>query len=182
MATVQSEAQKGKKELIIVGTSHGEILQMQVTPNNSVIFHAETKYKVAEGHAVMSICGDRSSDTFLVGTSNNYILHFRMQDHKLPILNRTHASVFSQTVNSIVVLKGGKSNFYAAGLANGLVRIFDCQDCHHLVDIQAHSRAINAMAPHSDLPIFATVGDDTMVNVWSLDVDGQQAVKDVKLI
>jgi len=72
----------------------------------------------------------------MAGTSTNYILHFKLEDEKVPTVKRTHASVFSQTVNCIALVKGSPVlNYYVAGLANGLIRMFDCEEGHHIADI-----------------------------------------------
>ena len=69
-------------------------------------------------------------------------------------------------MNSISVVKTENGNYYATALSNGLVKLFNCSSGAHLVDIQAHSRSINAIISHPEKPIFATVSDDTLVNLW----------------
>ena len=54
------------------------------------------------------------------------------------------------------------------------MRIFNPAKPHILAEIAAHNRCINAIAglvPSDtfDLWVFASVGDDTMLNVWSID-------------
>lgn len=66
------------------------------------------------------------------------------------------------------------------GYANGLVRIFDSKEGFHLADLQAHSRAVNAIAVRPGQPTFATVSDDTFVNEWTVDVE-RQSLSDIRL-
>lgn len=37
-----------------------------------------------------------------------------------------------------------------------------------VVELSAHSRNINAISFHPRLPLFASVGEDTFVHLWSL--------------
>ena len=92
-------------------------------------------------------------------------MHYNVLSDKLKILTsqENHKEVM---VNTISCVKTEKGNYYAAGLSNGLVKLFNCNSGAHLVDIQAHSRSVNAIVSHPDKSIFVTVSDDTFVNVW----------------
>ena len=68
-------------------------------------------------------------------------------------------------------------NYFVVAHANGLVKLYKCKDAQnenkaaYLCDIQAHSRSINALVCHPTKPTFATVSDDTMVNLWYAKTD-----------
>ena len=83
-------------------------------------------------------------------------------------------SHYETMVTSIGCLKSeaDHGNYFVVAHANGLVKLYKCRDpqnenkCAYLCDIQAHSRTINALVCHPTKPTFATVSDDTMVNLW----------------
>lgn len=78
-----------------------------------------------------------------------------------------------------VLLRGIHSNLFVAGLSNGLVRVFTTDEPKCLLELQAHSRQINALICHPTKPFFATAADDTFLNVWEIS---KQAVFDVNLV
>jgi hypothetical protein len=56
-----------------------------------------------------------------------------------------------------------------AAFANGIVRIFTTGGARSLaVEVVAHAVAVTAVATHRTTPTFSTVGDDGIVNVWTL--------------
>lgn len=77
------------------------------------------------------------------------------------------------TMSVDVLLRGQFSNLFIAGLSNGLVRIFTTDEPRCLVELQAHSRQINALACHPSKPLFVTVSDDTFLNVWDISKQEQ---------
>ena len=77
-------------------------------------------------------------------------------------------------------------NCFAVGFANGILKLCGASTCQVLAQIHAHSRQINAAVAHLNLPLLATVSDDTLVNVWEItsekgDKEEELEVKDVKL-
>ena len=85
-------------------------------------------------------------------------------------------------VTSIGCMNTENDNYYIASLSNGVVKIFNCKTGAHLVDIQAHSRQINALACHPSKPIFVTVSDDTIVNLWKCKATDKEVISEVNLI
>lgn len=73
---------------------------------------------------------------------------------------------YETIVHSIKLLSRPWGNCFIAALSNGLIKIFECKDVTHVADLQAHSRSINGLICHPQKPVFATVSDDTMTNVW----------------
>ena len=66
------------------------------------------------------------------------------------------------------------ARFLLAAYSTGHVRIFNPAKPHILAEIAAHNRCINAIAglvtsDTFDRCVFASVGDDTMLNVWAVD-------------
>jgi WD40 repeat protein len=72
-------------------------------------------------------------------------------------------------------------NYFAVGLSNGQVKLYNCKSGAHLVDIQAHSRSVNALICHPTKPIFVTVSDDTFVNVWYAKAS-KDTITDIELV
>ena len=59
------------------------------------------------------------------------------------------------------------------GFACGHVRIFRIGNKAPLVEIAAHARCVTGMAIHPSLPMFATVGEDTVLSVFNIPEDGE---------
>lgn len=62
--------------------------------------------------------------------------------------------------------------FLYCGYSTGHVRIFDLGSCTQCVQIAAHSRWINALEVHPNGATFATVSEDTTLNVWEFQEPG----------
>jgi hypothetical protein len=73
------------------------------------------------------------------------------------------------------------ANVFVVGMASGLIRIFDVKDGFHLGEVQAHSRAVTAIAPKRSQAIFTSVGDDSFVNEWVLELPSEQTLSSVSL-
>lgn len=57
------------EEYLFIGTSKGEIYQMSITKNNSVLLNGERTIKYKDGnHAITSMAGDTVSETIMVAT------------------------------------------------------------------------------------------------------------------
>ena len=56
-----------------------------------------------------------------------------------------------------------------AAFANGVIRIFSSRGARSLaIEVVAHAVAVTAITTHATAPTFASVGDDGVVNVWTL--------------
>ena len=73
---------------------------------------------------------------------------------------------YETIVHSIKLLARPWGNCFVAALSNGLVKIFDCTSGALVAEMMAHSRSVNGLVCHPQKPIFATVSDDTMTNIW----------------
>ncbi len=74
---------------------------------------------------------------------------------------------------SIAFLKGGT---IVCGYENGGVTLVEAKTGKSLATIMAHPRPITAVAVDSRRARFASVGEDSFVNVWSLGKDGKVSV------
>lgn len=79
------------------------------------------------------------------------------------------------------------TRFLLAAYSTGHVRIFDHGTPHIVAEIAAHNRCINAitgMVPSDgfDRCVFASVGDDTVLNVWSIDSRAEGDGVEVELL
>lgn len=82
-------------------------------------------------------------------------------------------------VTALSLLNRG-DNLYAAGFANGLVKLITPQGAV-VCEMSVHSRCLNALTCHPTKSIFATCSDDTFVHVF--EVVGDTPLKrDVNLI
>lgn len=68
-----------------------------------------------------------------------------------------------------IMLRGSYSNLFIVGLSSGLVKIYSTEEPRCLLELQAHSRQINALVCHPTKPVFATASDDTFLNVWEIN-------------
>mmetsp|Transcript_17454 Transcript_17454/g.29373 ORF Transcript_17454/g.29373 Transcript_17454/m.29373 type:complete len:213 (-) Transcript_17454:58-696(-) len=169
----------------MIGTTKGLVYQMTLTLNNSVLINLELKYEGDSKSAMQSMSGDKLTGNLMVGCDTGYLHLLKLDQKKPPLVVKTHGSMQKQNTNSIACLanpSAKKTNYFVVGLQNGLVKIFESASGDHLVDIQAHSRSINAIAAHPSKLSFATVGDDTFVNVWKVQVEeGSEDISDIKL-
>lgn len=102
----------------------------------------------------------------MVGTSCEHFLHLKLHaEKKMEVLN-TKICHYETIVHSIKLLSRPWGNCFIAALSNGILKIFDCKTGGLAAELMAHSRSINGLVCHSSKPIFATVSDDTMTNVW----------------
>ncbi len=70
---------------------------------------------------------------------------------------------------SVAHLARGAQSLFIVGYASGIVKIFMAATGAPVCELAAHSRQVSAVACHkSGKAVFATVGDDTFVNVWEL--------------
>ncbi len=69
-------------------------------------------------------------------------------------------------VTSLGCLLRGE-NLFIAGFASGTVKIISPTGVA-ILEMGAHSRCLNALACNPSKAVFATVGDDTFLNVWEV--------------
>lgn len=144
---------------------------MQITKNNSVLPNVNLKFQFDEKQSIMALASDKKTGTILAGTNASYILHFQLKNNSRMELTRQHSSQKQTNVNSIQCMNTQKDNKFIVGLANGCIRIYNCEDANIFCEIQAHSRSINSIICHRQSSIFATVSDDTLVNLWYVQCD-----------
>ena len=101
---------------IVLGTSKGEIFQVQITKNNSVLVNENLKFEYDTKHAIMGLASDKKTGALLVGTNQSYILHFQLNNNKQMTLLTQHSSSKQTNVNTIQTLKCQKENKFVVGL------------------------------------------------------------------
>ena len=130
------------------------------------------------------MASDYKSWSLLVGTADNTLILFKVNgpDNGGLVKENEINDKSEVPINSIAVLenKSGKRNFYVTGSANGLIKIWT-SDLELVADIHGHSRAINAIVSHDERSVFASVGDDTHINLWEVKVE-QDTVQNVELV
>jgi WD40 repeat protein len=72
-------------------------------------------------------------------------------------------------------------NLYAAGFANGMVKIINPMGGIVLCELSAHSRSLNALTCHPTKPLFATCSDDTFMHIFEVTGDKNDKL-DVKVV
>jgi WD40 repeat protein len=55
-----------------------------------------------------------------------------------------------------------------AAFVSGVVRVYDIARARVQIEIDAHCRALNAIALHPQYDVFASAGEDGFINVWQL--------------
>ncbi len=83
-------------------------------------------------------------------------------------------------VSSLETLSRSTINLFAAGFANGLVKLISCSTGTVMCEVSAHSRSLNALVCHPFKPIFATCSDDTFTHVF--EVTGDKNNADINLV
>jgi len=173
-------------EFIILGTSKGELHQLSVTKNNSVLLSSANPYKYKDGtHQITALRSDPKSGTLIAGTATDHWVHLQVNQPPQSFTKLGESTNNYPTMcTSIAVLESNMSdNFYILAYATGVIKILTCPKAEQVAELQAHSRSINALTSHTTKPLFATVGDDTMVNLWYCKFEsGKQEIKDIELL
>ena len=175
------EEDKKVIEYLMIGTSLGEIIKFTITKNNSVIHESKNVYN--EDHPITSMCSDPATGTLLAGTSGDHIIHVQLGAAQTEMnVIRSHTKQNESMVTSIKLMNQAPlASFYVVGLATGVVRIYSCASCDLVVEMMAHSRQVNAIVCHEVKPVFATVSDDTMVNLWHAKIE-KDTITDIELV
>jgi len=129
------------------------------------------------------LCSDPGTGTLLAGTSGDHILHLKIGSAEADmLLLRSHTKQLETMITSIKLMNQAPlASFYVVALATGVIRIFSCANCDLMVEMHAHSRQINAIVCHEVKPVFASVGDDTIVNLWHAKIKSD-AITDIELV
>ena len=67
------------------------------------------------------------------------------------------------------------------GYASGMVKLVKCDTGRTVCELQAHSRQVSALVCHPVRPIFASVSDDTFVNLWEVTGSKLESI-DIQLV
>lgn len=143
----------------------------------------ETRYVYDADQPITSMCSDKTTGTMLIGTSGDHLIHLKVGSAKQDLTNlRQHTKQLETLVTSISVMSQQSiPSFFVVGLSTGVIRIYNCTKCDLLVEMHGHSRQINAIACHGVKPVFASVGDDTMINLWHAKVESDR-ITDIEMV
>ena len=93
-------------------------------------------------------------------------------------------------ITSLDILNRGE-NLFVAAYANGQVKLYNAVG-DLIIELSAHSRAVNALKCHPTKSLFVTVSDDTFCNLFEVigdslervevDVRNSTCVKDLMLV
>jgi len=114
----------------------------------------------------MALTFDERTKTLVAGTSTGYLIFFRVEGVSEIIPSSSLCSEAEVPVTSMGTLNRG-INLCIASFANGLIWICSF-DGSLVAEITAHSRCINAIACHPTRSVFASVSDDTFMNLFEV--------------
>lgn len=131
---------------------------------------------VSEDCAITQITCDPKTKRLAVGLSNGSIALLNAPTPKvLEPAAKAIPSANDIPINSMGTLMRGH-NLLCAGYATGAVKIFDF-DGQQCLEINSHSRNLNALAVHPSRSVIATAGDDTFLNVFEIAGDSLTSLK-----
>ena len=143
----------------------------------------------------MSLAADASTGTLMVGTDRDSYYLFKINNAPNPMVlissfEKNYGPTIVTTIRALRSNQENKQTFYVCGLANGMIKFFNTE-CRLVAELMGHSRSINAIVtPHYVMneqrsfqkpPLFVTIGDDTMVNVWMCKFDPSGNLSDIDL-
>lgn len=151
-------------DCILVGTSWGDIIVEKLlgAAESSESYHPKPSLL---GHKA-AVTFIQSDDKYIYSADDTGVI-IQWDKQGDPLVKHNDAKGFPCT--SLVLLK----NIVIASYASGYLRIYgngnnNRDDRALQAEIGAHARCITALHVHPVLPIFASVGEDCVVNVWSL--------------
>eukprot|EP00357_Protocruzia_adherens_P034348 CAMPEP_0114984070 /NCGR_PEP_ID=MMETSP0216-20121206/7064_1 /TAXON_ID=223996 /ORGANISM="Protocruzia adherens, Strain Boccale" /LENGTH=331 /DNA_ID=CAMNT_0002346149 /DNA_START=19 /DNA_END=1014 /DNA_ORIENTATION=+ len=161
-------------DLICVGNSEGFI---------HTVKNAGSKFKddilskipgvagiaVLQGYESTLCVGDTNGDVYLLSIENttdaNLVSKFETEDTVPPTCMDT-------------VMRPGKTNesILLVGFGSGKVEGISLTENSKLFTLHAHARWLSGICAHPDCSVFATVGEDCVLNVWEISTDENMKV------
>ena len=145
-----------KTNQICVGASTGHIFTFDVSSSEGINL-SETKachkYPICALGNIEStlISSDDYGNVVLWDADDDYVEYCRFGGHGYPCSG-----------------VAGRDNFVIAAYVTGHVRVFSIREKSLHTEISGHCRAITGLDLHPALNVFATVGEDSILNVWEL--------------
>ncbi len=172
------------KEWLYIGTGSGEILALHVTKTKLTLGKlippsaAEGHFEAApggQGGGVSALAYSHAHGVLASADDwGNVLLWPVTTGDQLGVAKPIRA--FAGT-GSPVGCMGQGHGVLVAGFASGHIRMFDLAKKGIVVEICAHTRAINAIDVHASKAIVLAAAEDTFVSVWSLPTATQPQVK-----
>eukprot|EP00002_Diphylleia_rotans_P003146 TRINITY_DN1211_c0_g2_i1.p1 TRINITY_DN1211_c0_g2~~TRINITY_DN1211_c0_g2_i1.p1 ORF type:complete len:322 (+),score=60.92 TRINITY_DN1211_c0_g2_i1:80-1045(+) len=156
-------AKKEEKNIIVAGTSYGDILTFDVS--GSVSFMSST---AGHAHAVTAIATSISDPTrFASADDNGTIIVWNANDFSSGKITGSGdpCTGLAFTADNVV-----------ASFGSGRIRIYSIKSLRVIMEISAHSAWINALTLHPSGKFCATAGEDSIVSVWTLPHGGEYKV------
>ncbi|CAM9501906.1 unnamed protein product, partial [Pylaiella littoralis] len=151
--------------LFIVGCSDGDVFAFQA--KTGAQGEACELTATLRGHGQPVTCAGADSECCVSGDAGGTIIVWNIAKH----LERECS--FDGDGNPATALCA-RDGTVVASYSTGHVRIFNTQKRMLVIEIAAHSRAINAIDLHPSSMLLATVGEDLFLNVWELSECGQE--------
>jgi hypothetical protein len=139
-----------QKEYIMMGTSRGEVYQLSMTKNNSLLMNTELIITLKNSVPAMSMAADAKTGTLMIGTDRDSFFLFKVMNSPTPIVlmssfDRNYGPTIVTSIKMIRSNQKHKQSFYVCALANGMIKIFNTE-CKLIAELMGHSRSINALA------------------------------------
>jgi len=148
---------------IVVGTSKGSLLPVQALSLDQYVALPECN-PAGAASAVTDLCFNAVSQT-VVSCHHDGELRVWTTNPAGAYENPTHLPAIGQVPVRVVAL--GSRVLVAYG--PGTFCIFDAVSYECQVEVTAHARWLTAMSVREELGFVATVGEDTVLNVWQVD-------------
>jgi hypothetical protein len=164
---------------VCVGTSGGQVLVLEIRGKECLLIKTHATARTAEravqpangGHAAPISCAAGAKDLLVTG-----------DDAGLAIVWSAAAEEESLRMSSSqprdpVMCADVKLPYAVLGYASGRVSVFSCVSGMRWMEVTAQARACTGVAVHPSKPMFVTVGEDTVLSVWTLpdfDADSEK--------
>jgi len=148
-------------EHIVIGTSAGSLVPMQTSSGS---FMALAESPAPGAHAVADVCYSAITNTVVSAHNNGELRVWQVSPHG-PYQNASAIPAAGQAPVRIASL--GPRLLVAFG--PGTLCLFDAVTYECQVELTAHARWVTAVDVREDLGFVATVGEDTVLNIWQVD-------------
>lgn len=164
---------------ILVGTSTGLVVGLEPSPSASrgEVSFESCLNRNTDGTAISCMCTDprvidKKRAAFAAGNVSGNISVFSGKELAAEC---TFACARGRRSPCMSLAMRGAHVF--AGFASGHVRIFSRKSRSMIVEICAHARSLTGLALHPSRDMLASVGEDTVLNVWTFSEKGEVDLK-----
>lgn len=148
---------------IVIGTSKGSLMVVQATSADQMIALPESP-PAGETVGVSDVCYSEVSNAVVSAHHNG----------ELRVWTLNEAGYYSNptvvpAVNQAPVRVASLGARLLVGYGPGTFLLFDAVTFDALAEVTAHARWMTALVVREDVGFVATVGEDTVLNVWQVD-------------